>query len=75
MPIYVYQCDKCGHKFEAFDKYTDPMERECPVASHRDGAPGRVEMFEYCGGTARRVPAVASFKFNCSMPTYQKPKT
>lgn len=74
MPIYTYECQKCGHKFDAFDKFTDPQERSCEaiVATDVEWHP---EGGERCDGTARRVPSVAAFKFNCSMPTYQKPKT
>ena len=60
MPIYEYLCPKCGLKFSAFDKFTDPTERSC------EGQ---------CDGTAKRVPSVpAPAVFNCDMPTYQKPK-
>lgn len=29
MPIYEYECDKCGHKVEAFQKITDAPIVEC----------------------------------------------
>ncbi len=29
MPIYEYECDKCGHHVEAFQKITDPPIVEC----------------------------------------------
>ncbi len=29
MPIYEYECDKCGHHVEAFQKITDPPLVEC----------------------------------------------
>jgi putative FmdB family regulatory protein len=29
MPIYEYECDKCGHQVEAFQKITDPPVVEC----------------------------------------------
>ena len=67
MPIYTYECQKCGHRFDAYDRYSDPMERECEQEHPDRGAK--------CDGIAVRVPSVASFKFNCSMPTYQKKKT
>ena len=30
MPIYEYQCDKCGHHLEALQKIADKPLRECP---------------------------------------------
>lgn len=30
MPIYEYQCDACGHHFEALRKITDKPLRKCP---------------------------------------------
>jgi putative FmdB family regulatory protein len=30
MPIYEYQCDKCGHHLEALQKLSDKPLRECP---------------------------------------------
>ena len=30
MPIYEYQCKKCGHHLEALQKITDKPLRECP---------------------------------------------
>jgi len=29
MPIYEYECDKCGHHVEALQKITDPPMVEC----------------------------------------------
>lgn len=29
MPIYEYECDKCGHHVEALQKFTDPPILEC----------------------------------------------
>ncbi len=56
MPIYEYECPKCGHRFDVIEKFSDPIERSCEAAN--------------CDGTARRVvsrPAPAIF--NCEMPT------
>jgi predicted nucleic acid-binding Zn ribbon protein len=65
MPIYVYLCEKCGVKFDAYDKYTDPMERACEAIVD-DGHGGG----EQCDGTAKRVPSIpAPATFRCSMPT------
>jgi len=30
MPIYEYQCDACGHIFEARQKFSDAPLNECP---------------------------------------------
>jgi putative FmdB family regulatory protein len=30
MPLYEYQCKKCGHRFEKIQKFTDRMVKKCP---------------------------------------------
>jgi len=30
MPTYEYECKKCGHRFELFQKITDPPRKRCP---------------------------------------------
>jgi putative FmdB family regulatory protein len=30
MPIYEYACDACGHRFEEWQKMSDPPVRVCP---------------------------------------------
>jgi putative FmdB family regulatory protein len=36
MPIYEYECDKCGHHMEALQKFSDPPLAECEAChSHR----------------------------------------
>ena len=30
MPLYEYQCQKCKHKFEKIQKFSDPPVRKCP---------------------------------------------
>jgi putative FmdB family regulatory protein len=30
MPLYEYQCDACGHRFEVIQKYSDPLVDTCP---------------------------------------------
>ena len=30
MPHYDYECEKCGHTFEAFQRITEPLLRDCP---------------------------------------------
>jgi len=31
MPLYEYECTKCGHRFEVIRKFSDPHEKKCPV--------------------------------------------
>ena len=38
MPLYEYQCPKCGHHFERIQKFSDPDPKKCP----RCGA-GKIE--------------------------------
>jgi len=30
MPLYEYECDACGHRFEKIQKFSDPLEETCP---------------------------------------------
>ena len=30
MPLYEYQCDACGHRFEKIRKFSDPPVETCP---------------------------------------------
>ncbi len=30
MPLYEYQCEKCGHRFEKIQKFSDKMVKKCP---------------------------------------------
>ena len=30
MPLYEYQCKKCGHRFEKIQKFSDKAIRKCP---------------------------------------------
>ncbi len=30
MPLYEYECDTCGHRFEKIQKFSDPLEDKCP---------------------------------------------
>lgn len=39
MPTYDYQCQKCGHRFELFQKMSDAPATVCPK----------------CGGSVRRL--------------------
>ena len=31
MPIYEYQCEECGHKFEVLQKISDALLTDCPT--------------------------------------------
>jgi putative FmdB family regulatory protein len=31
MPLYEYQCKKCGHRFERIQSFSAPDEKACPV--------------------------------------------
>jgi putative FmdB family regulatory protein len=31
MPLYEYECKKCGHRFERIQSFSAPDEKECPV--------------------------------------------
>jgi putative FmdB family regulatory protein len=39
MPLFEYQCEKCGVRFERLQRKGDPIPKECPE----------------CGGTVRRL--------------------
>ena len=30
MPLYEYQCTKCGHRFEKIQKFSDKLVTKCP---------------------------------------------
>ena len=33
MPLYEYQCSKCGHRFEKIQKFSDKKIKKCPKCS------------------------------------------
>jgi putative FmdB family regulatory protein len=35
MPIYEYQCTKCGHRFEKIQKFSDKKVTKCPECGGR----------------------------------------
>jgi len=45
MPIYEYQCQKCGHEFEEWQKFSDAPVDKC----------------RRCGGKASRLISQSSF--------------
>jgi len=47
MPLYEYQCDSCGHRFEAIQKFSDPPLEQCPT----------------CGAPVRKLQSAPAFQF------------
>ena len=35
MPLYEYECDDCGHRFELIRKFSDPPVSVCPMCTGR----------------------------------------
>ena len=35
MPLYEYQCEKCSHRFEKIQKFSDKMVKKCPECGGR----------------------------------------
>lgn len=50
MPLYEYQCEKCGDRFEVIQKFADQ-----PVTVHAN-----------CGGSVHRLLSVSALKFKGS---------
>jgi putative FmdB family regulatory protein len=61
MPTYTYQCDSCGHGFEAVQRFADDPLSECPQ----------------CGAPIRRViqPVGVVFKGSGWYITDSRPKS
>ncbi len=47
MPLYEYQCESCGVRFEVIQKFTDPAVGTCTK----------------CGGTVRRLLSAPAIQF------------
>jgi putative FmdB family regulatory protein len=47
MPLYEYECDACGHRFEVIQKFSDPPLERCPK----------------CGGTVHKLQSAPAFQF------------
>ena len=45
MPIYEYECEKCGHRFEKIQKFSDPLVDTCPK----------------CGGVVHKLQSAPAF--------------
>ncbi|MGH9200155.1 MAG: FmdB family zinc ribbon protein [Vicinamibacterales bacterium] len=50
MPLYEYQCEACGHRFEIIQKYSDAPIAVCPK----------------CGGTVRKLFSSPAIQFKGS---------
>jgi putative FmdB family regulatory protein len=50
MPLYEYECDACGHRFEVIQKHSDPPADKCPV----------------CGGAVHKLQSAPAFQFKGS---------
>lgn len=47
MPLYEYQCEVCGHRFEKIQKFSDPPLETCPT----------------CEGAVRKLISSPAFQF------------
>ena len=50
MPLYEYECKKCGHRFEKIQKFSDRMVKKCPV----------------CGGKVEQMISAPAVQFKGS---------
>jgi putative FmdB family regulatory protein len=50
MPLYEYQCSKCGHRFERIQKFSDKRIKKCPE----------------CGGPVEQVISAPAVQFKGS---------
>ena len=50
MPLYEYQCTKCGHRFEKIQKFSDKMIKKCPE----------------CGGPVEQMVSAPAVQFKGS---------
>src|SRR5439155_10041452 len=50
MPLYEYECDTCGHRFEVIRKFADPPIDKCPV----------------CGNSVHKLQSAPAFQFKGS---------
>jgi len=50
MPLYEYECDACGHRFEIIQKFSDAPVERCPV----------------CGGAVHKVLSSPAIQFKGS---------
>ena len=50
MPLYEYECERCSHRFEVIQKFSDPLVEACPV----------------CGGPVRKLMSSPAIQFKGS---------
>src|SRR5215467_9417402 len=50
MPLYEYECEACGHRFEVIQRFSDPLIESCPK----------------CGSHVRKLVASPAFQFKGS---------
>ena len=50
MPLYEYECQACGHRFERLQKFSDPPLEQCPK----------------CGGAVHKLQSAPAFQFKGS---------
>ncbi len=50
MPLYEYQCKKCGHRFEKIQKFSDAKIKKCPE----------------CGGAVEQLISAPAVQFKGS---------
>ena len=50
MPLYEYQCKKCGHRFERIQKFSDKPIKKCPE----------------CGGPVEQIISAPAVQFKGS---------
>jgi len=50
MPLYEYECAKCGHRFEVIQKFSDPLADTCPK----------------CKGKVSKLPSAPAIRFKGS---------
>jgi putative FmdB family regulatory protein len=50
MPLYEYECESCGHRFEKIQKFSDPPLESCPV----------------CGGPVHKLLSSPAIQFKGS---------
>lgn len=47
MPLYEYECNDCGHRFERIQRFSDPLASTCPA----------------CGGAVRKLLSSPAIQF------------
>ncbi len=50
MPLYEYECEKCGHRFEVIQRFSDDPIEKCPV----------------CGGPVHKMLSAPAIQFKGS---------